>query len=112
VLKDCDVVGLRHDAGDAGVRVFGFPVAGEPRRADDVRSRGVGAPWSRRRLRQRQDLQEFRRPPLEEQHSTYLHGLPRVSTLNMMHVYSQTSEQMRLNISHMYYNSDVIQRRT
>lgn len=74
------LAGVRHDAGDAGVRVPGLPVAGQPRRADDVRAGGLGAAGRRRRLRQRADIQELRRPPLEEQYTADLHGVPGVST--------------------------------
>lgn len=71
--------GVRHDAGDAGVRVPGVPVARQPRRAHDVRAGGLGAAGRRRRLRQRARLQELRRPPLEEQHPAHLHGVSGVS---------------------------------
>lgn len=74
----CPCQGVRHDAGDIGVRLPGFSVARQPRRADDVRAGRVGAARSRRRLRQRQDLQELRRPEVEEQYTAHFHGVSRV----------------------------------
>lgn len=48
-----NVSGVWHDPSDAGVRVSRVPVAGEPRRADDVRAGGVGATRRSRRICQR-----------------------------------------------------------
>lgn len=60
------------------------PVAGQPRRADDVRARGVGAAGRRRRLRQRARLQELRRTKMEEQYPTHFHCLSRRCFLSVL----------------------------
>lgn len=51
-----NVSGIWHDSGDISVRMSRVPLAGEPRRVDDVRAGRVGATRRCRRICQREDL--------------------------------------------------------
>ena len=72
-----NISAVLHVRSDSCVRVSRLPLAGQQRRADDLRHRAVRVSRHARRLRGRQDLQVIRGREVEEQRAADLDAVPR-----------------------------------